>query len=188
MSTTARLLLPFTGEINTQAINCAIQIAVNRQAILVPVALVPVRPNGRIRLEFLQQAQDFLEFTRHKAERQGVPVEPVHISTGNTALSIEAIAGEMECEAVLIFLCNTAEVLLGHAEIRTLMDHSNCNMLIVLFPEKCKRRTSNHLLLLPFLRRSERDAVSIETESLLEDISRKHVALVHYPVQTDRLH
>lgn len=187
MYTTTRLLLPFTEGINARAIDYAIQLAEKRQATLVPLALIPVRPDQKTRPESLQQAQDFLELARHKAERQRVPVELTRVSTGDAALSIEAMAGEMGCEAVLLFLCNTDEVLLGQAEIRALMDRSACNMRIILFPEKRKRLANNHLLHLPFLRRVEDDALRTQIEPLLEEPSREHVSLVRYPGQADSL-
>jgi hypothetical protein len=187
MYTTTRLLLPFTEGINAQAIDYAIQLAEKRQATLVPLALIPVRPDQKTRPESLQQAQDFLELARHKAARQGVPVELARVSTGDAALSIEAMAGEMGCEAVLLFLCNTNEVLLGHAQIRALMDRSTCNMCIILFPEKRRRFANKHLLHLSLLRRVEDDSLRTQIESLLEEPSCEQARLVRYPGQANSL-
>src|SRR5689334_14436398 len=80
---TIRLLLPFTGNINTLALNYAIQFAEMRGATLVPLALIRVMPGKAVRLERVQQAQDFLEFVHYKAQRQGVPVEQARIYTND---------------------------------------------------------------------------------------------------------
>lgn len=179
MHVTTRLLLPFTGSINVTALNYAIQLAEQRQAMLVPLALIAAGPGKRVRLEHIQQAQDFLELTRRKAERQNVPIEPIRLYTQDAALSIEAIAGEMDCEAVLLFLCNTDEVLLGHEEIRALMDDSACNMHIILLPEKRGRRPAGHPLHVPFLRRASSDEQFSASGEVLEEQAQKASTLVH---------
>lgn len=186
MDTTNRLLLPFTRGMNAQALDYAVQLTRQRQAMLVPLALIPVRPDKRTRLEYVQQAQDFLEYTRHKAERQDVAVLPARVYTGNVALSVEAIAGEMACEAVLLFLCNTDEVLLGHAEIRELMDHSTCNMHIVLFPGKRKRRVSGFPLSAIHRKRAgEDDMLSGELETPFQQEQRVNNSPVYNHAQDD---
>lgn len=148
---TIRLLLPFTGNVNTLALNYAIQFAEMRQATLVPLALIRVMPGKAVRLELIQQAQDFLEFVRYKARQQRVPIEQARIYTSDAVRSIEAVAGEMNCEAVMLFLSDTADVLLDHAEFRSLMDHAACNAHLVLLPA---RRAQRYLLHMPLLKRS----------------------------------
>src|SRR5579883_1294516 len=166
MHTTTRLLLPFTGNINALALDYAVQLAEQRQATLVPLALIAAQSGKGARLEHIQQAQDFLELTRRKAERQGVPIEPMRLYTQDAACSIEAIASEMECEAILLFLYGAGEVLLEHAEIRSLMDNSACNMHILLLPEKRGRRMTAHPLHIPFRRRpgDEEQGVALPQE------------------------
>lgn len=141
MPATTRLLLPFTGDINTQALDCAIQLAVQRRATLVPFALLPLRDKRAMRLEHIQQAQDFLECARRKAERRGVQTVPLRVVTRDVALSIEAVAGEQLCESVILFLCNTREILLERAVICELMERASCHLHIILFPQKTRKRT-----------------------------------------------
>lgn len=146
---TTRLLLPFTGGINTQALSYAIHLAEQRQAVLVPLALIRVQACRPVRLEYIQGAQDFLEFTRYKAAQHGVSVERACIYTGDVALSIEAVAGEMNCEAVILFLSDTDEALLAAAEIGALMERAACNAYIVLLPSRRARRSGVHAPLQP---------------------------------------
>ncbi len=180
--TTTRLLLPFTGNINALALNYAIQLANQRQATLVPLALIRVKPRQAARLEYIQQAQDFLTLTLRKAEQYKVPVEQARIYTGDVARSIEAIAGEMNCEAVILFLSATEETLLDLAEIRELMDHASCNAHIVLLPSSRERKYPLHV---PLLKRSERSSARTKSGALLEALTKEQMSLVHHFVQDD---
>lgn len=184
MESIARLLLPFTGGINVMALNYATQLAEQRGATLVPLALVATRPGKGARLEHIQQAQDFLELTRRKAERLRVPIEPMRIHTRDAALSIEALAGEMDCEAVLLFLCNTEEILLGHAEIRALMDNSACNMHIILLPEKRGQRVASRFPRIPFLRRISSGERAASSGESLQEQAQKTDMLVYRIMET----
>jgi len=169
--TTTRLLLPFTGSIHPLALNYAVQLAQQRQATLVPLALIRVKPGKAARLEHIQQAQDFLELTRCKAARQKVPLEQVRIETSDVVHSIEVIAGEMNCEVVILFLSETDEVLLEPAEIRKLMDCASCNAHLVLLPS---RRERKHPLSFPFFKPSARRAVHTKASALLDLLIFSH--------------
>lgn len=140
MHTTTRLLLPFSEGIHSLALDSALQVAKQCQAMLVPLALIPVQPKRRVRLELIEQAQDFLVLIQRKASRQGVSIEPAQLYTPDCVRSIEAFAHEMHCEAVLLFLDRTDDVLLGHAEIQALLARGLCNIYLVLLPEKHMRR------------------------------------------------
>jgi hypothetical protein len=183
--TTTRLLLPFTGSINALALSHAVQLAVQRQATLVPLALIRVKPNKAARLERIQQAQDFLEFARCKAERQGVQIEQARVYTSDVARSIEAVAGEMNCEAVIIFLSATEEVFLEPAEIRELMDRAACNAHIVLLPS---RRERKHPLHIPLLKRSldERKKYT-ESGALISALMQERTPLIYQLTPDDHL-
>ncbi|MEO7021646.1 MAG: universal stress protein [Ktedonobacteraceae bacterium] len=143
MDATTRLLLPFTEEIDPLALDYAVQIAKQHQATLVLLALIPVRSQRNVRMELIQQAQDFLVLTNRKASRQGVPIEMTQLYTRDAVRSIEAFASEMHCEAVLLFLYNTCEVLLGYAESSALVDHGVCNVHVIILPQKRARMAVN---------------------------------------------
>lgn len=184
--TKTRLLLPFTGSINALALSYAIQLAEHRHATLVLLALVRVKPGQAARLEHIQQAQDFLEFARCKAGRQGVSVERARIFTGNVARSIEAVAGEMNCEAVILFLSASDEALLEFTEITDLMDHAACNAHVVLLPFK-PRRERKHPLHVPLLKRSQHEMVSARS-SALAALARGQQSFDQHLLSEDELH
>jgi hypothetical protein len=131
---TTRLLLPFTHEIDVCAIDSALRLAKGRDAILVPVALINVPEDGRskgARLEHIQQSKDFLEVVKHKAARYGVPLERLEVFTSDVAHSIRAVASEMECEGILLFVGTKDDVLLSTIEIKRLMEHVTCKLYIL---------------------------------------------------------
>lgn len=172
MHTNTRLLLPFTGEIDTLAITYALQLANKSHATLVALALV----EKEARLEYLQQAQDFLEFTRYKARQQHVPIERVRRYTSNSANSIEAIAREGPCEAVIIFVNERHEALLRHEEIRALMEYATCNLHIVLLPDTWKRHQPLHM---PLSRRlPDDDAEVSRANASVEGLLRERMSRV----------
>src|SRR5438067_3265471 len=107
---TTRLLLPFTYGVNMDAIEHAVLLAKGCSATLVPVSLIyipegpPVQgrapclgdryPTLRFargqayrargaRLEHIQQSKDFLEATKYKAMRYGVPIERFEVFTSD---------------------------------------------------------------------------------------------------------
>ena len=165
MQITTRLLLPFTEAIDALALSYAVQLAEQYGATLVPLALIPVKVGKGPRLEYIQQAQDFLVLIQRKAKRQGVPIQTSQIYTHDVVRSIEAFAGEMNCEAVLLFISNTSEVLLGRTVVRTLVDRSICNMHMILLPEKRRRNSSNNPVHVPLLKRGSEENSDVSSKS-----------------------
>jgi hypothetical protein len=182
MDIKTRLLLPFTTDINVLALNYALQMADQRHATLVPLALVPVAPHKGARLERLQQAQDFLTMIHHKAQQRGVPIESSELYTVDPARSIEAFASEMDCQAVIIFLSNTTDILLGRPEIRSLLEHSACNLHIVLLPEKRSRFAQKLPLHLPRFSRA-----ASHTSRLGQSGVEQSAAIIHQLLEPDHL-
>jgi len=179
MDVKTRLLLPFTSDINVLALNYALQMAEQRHATLVPLALVLVAPHKGARLERLQQAQDFLTMISHKAQQRGVPIEASELYTVDAARSVEAFASEMACQAVIVFLSGARDILLGRAEIRNLLERSVCNLHIVLLPEKRSRFT----LHLPLFRRSPGHA-----SRPVQEKEELPVTIIHRLLEPDHEH
>jgi len=131
---TTRLLLPFMHGVDMHAIDAALRLAKGYEAILVPLSLIDLPEDGRAkgaRLEHIQQSKDFLEAVKHKAARYGVPLERLEVYTSDVAQSIRAIASEMECEGILLFVESKHDVLLSMGEIKRLMEHMTCKLYIL---------------------------------------------------------
>src|SRR2546427_1029655 len=103
--TTTRLLLPFTYGIEMDVLEYAVLLAKQCQATLVPLALLAV-PAGRwskgVRLEQVQQAKDFLEAVRHKAERHAVPLERFEVVTSDVVQSISVLMQQLACDGMVL--------------------------------------------------------------------------------------
>lgn len=121
------LLLPFTHGIDGPAITHALSLAKHRQATLVLLSLLRPRPHGQsgkqaVRWEDIQQAADFLVFTQQKAARMGVSLQHVELRTPHPVQSIRALAREMDCEGILLFVRRGEGVLLSTHEVKQLLE------------------------------------------------------------------
>jgi hypothetical protein len=131
------VLLPFTHGIDVSAITYALAFAQRLHYTLVVVSLIrlPETPDTRHpRLEAIQQSRDFLEFSRHKAARQGIPVERIELYTHHPVRSIRALAQEMECAGILLFVHRGAGVLLATVEVKQLLADDSLPLYIVILP------------------------------------------------------
>jgi hypothetical protein len=132
-----RLLLPFTRGLNTRAIDEAITLARLFSATLVPLALLYTHQQGQpctVRLEEIQQAKDFLETTRYKAQRQNVRLECVELYTPDAVKTIQAFASEMECVGTMLFLRKNSGQLLATHEIKHLTQHAQLPLFLMFMP------------------------------------------------------
>jgi len=128
------LLLPFTHGVDMCAIEQALLLAKGRQATLVPLALIHVPEQRRAkgaRLEHVQQSKDFLEAVKHKAARYAVPIERFEVFTADVVQSINTIAGDLECEGILLFVGRKDGILLQASEIKRLMETTACRLYIL---------------------------------------------------------
>ncbi len=130
---TLRLLLPFTHGVDACAIDSALRMAKGCQAILVPLALINVPEDGQAkgaRLEHIQQSKDFLEAVKRRAACYDVPFERLEVFTSDVVQSIWAVASEMECEGILLFVGGKHGILLSTCEIKHLMEHISSKLYI----------------------------------------------------------
>jgi len=129
-----QLLLPFTHGVDVRAISYALEMAQRLHFTLIALSLIrlPEKPGmSNPRLEDIQQSKDFLEFVHHKAARQGVPVERVELYTCHPVRSIHALAQEMECAGILLFVQRGAGVLLASGEVKQLLEHKSVPLYLV---------------------------------------------------------
>ena len=128
------MLLPFTHGIDASAINYACALVQRLHVTLVGLSLIRLQdsPGTRNpRLEGIQQSQDFLEFTQHKATRQGVPLMCMELYTYHPVRSICAVACEMECVGILLFIHRGEGVLLATDEVKGLLQQQRVPLYIV---------------------------------------------------------
>jgi hypothetical protein len=119
------LLLPFTHGIDGPAITAALSLAHHRQATLVLLTLLRLcrrSDKQAVRWEDIQQAADFLVFTQQKAARMGVSLQHVELRTPHPIQGIRALAREMDCEGILLFVRRGEGVLLSTHEVKQLLE------------------------------------------------------------------
>lgn len=136
---TTRLLLPFTHGVDMEALDLAVLLAKDRQATLIPLALVHAsdtrRPEGA-RLEHIQQAKDFLEAAQRKAAKHDISLERFEVFTSDTVQSTDVLVQQLGCDGIVLFARGSDSVLLTTDEARRLMEKIACMFYVVRLPVK----------------------------------------------------
>ncbi len=100
-----RFLLPFTCDVDVKALHHVLQLAKIHNATLVGLALVPLTEQQRpenVRLEYVQQAQDFLAVLHTHAAIHSVRIEAYEIYTHDVLESIDCYTQRLHCQQVLL--------------------------------------------------------------------------------------
>lgn len=142
-------LLPFTQNIDLEALAYAMQFAKKRQATLVPLALIPLSEQQwakEPRLEAIEQANDFLEAVKDQAALVGVEVELCAMETYEVVRSISLFAQEMLCEGILLFLQSGTTVLLPPEVVKRLFEQVPCTLCLVRLHPTDRTRPVQRLL------------------------------------------
>jgi len=129
-----RLLLPFTEQLDIEALAFAVRYASSYQATLVPLALIPLTKRQWVqgpRLEAIEQASDFLEALTSQAQDAGVSVEPYTSETRDTMHTIGNCAQELHCEEVLLFQRGKTTPLVAPALVTALLAQQACTLRLV---------------------------------------------------------
>jgi hypothetical protein len=122
------LLLPFVHGIDGSALSSALAFAQKVHVALLLVSLIPLPKESRkrdIRAETIAQTYDFFEVMRHKAARAGVAIRCIQLSTQQVARSIHALAQEMGCAGILLFVRDGTGVLLETEDIKQLLEQES---------------------------------------------------------------
>lgn len=136
---TTRLLLPFLHGVHLPAIEQALRMAISMDATLVALVLLHV-PRGRrskgVRLDDIDQCNDFLEAVKCKAARFGVPVEHLEVTTEDAVQTINMIAAEMECDGIVLFMSRKEGILLPESVSVHLLLEATCKIYVVRLPSE----------------------------------------------------
>lgn len=165
----ARLLLPFLHGVDIPAIEQAVCLAKSMDAVLIPLVLLPLPAHRRsrvVRLDYLQQSNDFLEVVRLKAAAFDVPIERLEVMTEDVVRSISILAGEMDCDGIVLCMSRKDGVLLPGAIIANLLLEATCKFYVIrLQPQghKTSGQGFRQRLAALFARKSEKPA-TLRTE------------------------
>lgn len=119
------MLLPFVHGIDASAIASALTFAQEKDMALLLVSLIRLsakRGKQGVRAEAVEQAYDFFEYMKYRAGEAGIVVKCIHISTHHVARSIQALAQEMACAGILLFVRDGKGVLLETTDIKQLLE------------------------------------------------------------------
>ena len=100
-----RFLLPFTCNVDVKALHPMLQLAKIHNATLVALALIPLAEKQRpeeIRLEYIQQVQDFLAVVNIQATIHSVGIEEYKLYTYDVLESIGCYTQRLHCQQILL--------------------------------------------------------------------------------------
>ena len=100
-----RFLLPFTCNVDVKALHSVLQLAKIHNATLVALALVPLAEQQQpedVRLEYIQQAQDFLTVVNTQATIHSVRIEEYELYTYDVLESIGCYTQKLHCQQILL--------------------------------------------------------------------------------------
>jgi hypothetical protein len=102
---------------------------------LVGLSLVVTPPRRQVRLEYIQQSQDFLEALRHKARRMQVACECYEAYTSNPLEHITTLTSKLACEELVLMSKGKHTLLLQPQETQSLLLHPPTSLVLVHFPK-----------------------------------------------------
>jgi len=121
---TNQWLLPFTFGVDMQALDAALALAQKGGATLVALSLIAVpvgKRSRRVRLEYIQQSQDFLETIKYRAARFAIPVERHEVYTDNVLESLETLPPQLGCDGIILLSRGKQALLLNNEEMQRIL-------------------------------------------------------------------
>jgi len=143
-----RWLLPFTYGIDHRAIEAVVRLANAGGATLVPVALVSIsseRRSSGTRLEYIQQAKDFLILVQSIAARYHVLVECHEVFTGTVNRCIRMLIQDLRCDSVVAVTGADQALLLQKQELSDLLTEPPAALVLARLPARQEKRQQFHL-------------------------------------------
>lgn len=129
---TPRLLIPFTRNIQRDALEYVIQYSQHHAGMLVALACIPEKHDQQIRYEDRMQARDFSRMLNMMALQHCVAVERYEVVTNNVAQTILHLSKELCCDEIVLFPAQHKDVLLDKATIAQLrQENHTCPLRLV---------------------------------------------------------
>ncbi|WP_376794201.1 hypothetical protein [Thermogemmatispora sp.] len=133
-----RWLLPFSWEVDIQAIDAIVRLAALESASLIALSLLPGATARKLRAEHWQQSQDFLEVVRWKSRRYGVKGEAYELVTADVGQSIVSFAHEFACDRVLVIRRPHGDALLPAPQVQRLLRERLVPLMLFYLPERAE--------------------------------------------------
>ncbi len=136
-------LLPFTQDVDLPAIDAVLRLAQARGVTLIAVSLISTAGKQwerGVRLELIQQSNDFLGATRHKARRLRIPLKWSELYTPNASTRLLTLAGELNCERTIVVSRGTNVLLLAKQEMQQLLQNLPDSLVLVRLPDRAAQK------------------------------------------------
>ncbi len=146
---TNQWLLPFTFGIDMQALDAALALAQKGSATLVALSLIAVPAGKRsrgVRLENIQQSQDFLETVKYRAARFAIPVERHEVYTENVLESLETLPHKLGCEGVILLSRGEQALLLNSQEMQHMLFIVPVPLVLISLSGQSERNWLSHMM------------------------------------------
>ncbi len=118
-----RLLFPFTHGIDARAIDQVLLFA--RASQITVVAFTCISTSGKVRPEAFQEAKDFQEILRMKAQLYGVSAECYENTANCTVDCIAEFAQHAHCQGILLVSGKKGSHFVSEGEVRQLEEMSS---------------------------------------------------------------
>jgi hypothetical protein len=131
-----------------QALDAALALAQKGNATLVALSLIPVPAGKRsrgVRLEYIQQSQDFLETVKYRAARWGVLVERQEVYTGNVLESLETLPHELGCDGMILLSRGEQALFLNNNEMQHMLSLVPVPLVLIYLPGQSEQGGISHM-------------------------------------------
>lgn len=129
-----RWLLPFSTGVDFPTIEQALRLAEAARATLVTASFLPMPERQGVRLELIQQSNDFLEAIRYKARRLSISIECHELWARDIPASILAQLHALGCESLVLAIRGDRALLLHPQELRQLLFRPPAALVLLRFP------------------------------------------------------
>ncbi len=148
---TNQWLLPFTFGVDMQALDAALGLAQKGNATLVALSLITV-PSGKrsrgVRLEHIQQSQDFLETVKYRAARFAIPIERHEVYTENVLGSLGTLPHKLECAGMILVSRGEQALLLNNQEMQHMLSTVPVPLMLIHFSGQTKQSWFSRIMAL----------------------------------------
>jgi hypothetical protein len=143
-----RWLLPFTTGVDMQAFDAALGLVQKGNATLVALSLIAVPTEKRsrgVRLEYIQQSQDFLETIKYRAARLSIPIERHEVYTENVLESLETLPHKLGCEGTILVSRGEQTLLLNRQEMQHMLAEVPVPLMLIHFSGQAGTNWFSHI-------------------------------------------
>jgi hypothetical protein len=131
-----------------QALDAALGLVQKGNATLVALSLITIPPKKGargVRLEHIQQSQDFLETVKYRAARFAIPIERHEVYTENVLESLETLPHKLGCEGMILVGRGEQALLLNSQEMQHMLSAVPVPLMLIHLSEQTEHGWFSHI-------------------------------------------